>query len=345
MDNLEESSISYDLIGQGPANFIKINIRGDIEYIYNTKIKNNNRYNINFKKNNNKGDIFKQIQNCSKKNNNRHKIQVIVAGNAGLPGGKHGTCLADTVSKLPNLKNKPINYIINYVKQNPLIIIKNHKLRQPNIPLKKKIPVEEAIMEKMFKIPLYNKYDIDRANQFFAEKIGLKWGFIKSSTYIKSYNPLRIIRSYNPFTIQGIDYTIPMPNNPDIKYNKCFKVQNIKIDNVNVNLLFTFAPNYNHKFPSGKATLEPINTPYFKKEALKWCIRSCINKCTNGYLIIPHLGAGVNKCFLVNKYKNKQKNREMNKFEFIKLVHEVVHEPRIYKNFKFLVIYILFFRK
>jgi hypothetical protein len=202
-------------------------------------------------------DIFNKIVQLRDDNPNNN-IYIIVPGNAGLPGGKHGTA-----------RDK---FNIN---DDTTIV-----LRDIN---KKHSPLEEQIMEKWLR-------EVDDNDIIYRDSIGKKWGLYNNSTYD---------------TIQGINYTI---ENKDAtkKYGKCFNVDNISL-NINdstinnINLLFTFAPNYNKTFPSGEKTKEPVTDINYKRDALTACIKECLTSVlSNSIVIIPHLGAGVNQCYISN---------------------------------------------
>jgi hypothetical protein len=201
-------------------------------------------------------DIFPKIVQLRDNNPNKD-IYIIVPGNAGLPGGKHGT------DRTTFNRDDDDTIILRDINQ-------NHS------------PLEEKIMEKWLR-------NVNDNNRIYREKIGKKWGLYNTTSE----------------TIQGIDYKLENKNST-FKYGKCFTVDNISL-NINdktinnINLLFTFAPNYEKTFPSGEKTLEPLTDIKYKRDALTACIKACLTNVSNdSIVIIPHLGAGVNKCFISN---------------------------------------------
>ena len=149
----------------------------------------------------------------------------------------------------------------------------------------------------------------------------------------------------------------------------------INLNNTYVDLLFTFAPNFNNgivgdvvKYPTLYYTCEPPenNNLKYKIKALKTSIIKCLLIADSGYILIPYLGGGVNKCFLIsdeylNKFiyiKNKIDNYGFNsltdiekksyndltkiaKNNYYKLIKEICNEIAYSHPNKFMSIYVM----
>lgn len=282
---------------------------------------------------NDENDIFKQLNFINIKNQSQSQqykgfISIIVPGNAGKPGGGHGTSVYD---------------------DNNSIILKDMNIN--------KKPLEEQIIRACFG-ELY-KNDKENANKIFRENIGNKWGLL----YKKSVR-----------TKQKINYTSKYLL-AETKYNLAYKVMDIKLYNTHVDLLFTFAPNFNNgivdgiiKYPTLYYTCEPPenNNLKYKIKALKTSIIKCLLIADSGYILIPYLGGGVNKCFLISdKYlknfiylKNKIDNYNFNyltdiekksyidltkiaKNNYYNLIKEICYEIAYSYPNKFMSIYVM----
>lgn len=267
-------------------------------------------------------DIFMQLRHLNPKiTGTKGVISIIVPGNAGKPGGGHGTSIHNIIEdnkpnarKSIHLRPHLRSHILNQRPQYDLLIRGTPIL--PSISMsteyhansllytypdsiilrdmdnEKKFPLEEQIIRKWLK-PTW-LLNIHTANQVYKTTIAYKWGLL----YDKSGK-----------TIQNIDYTSTKMSAEE-KYAFCHVVNNINLDNTRVDLLFTFAPNFyngginekgNPIRPTMYYTCEPPsnNTLEYKKLALKTSIMKCLEMARPGYVLIPYLGGGVNKCFLV----------------------------------------------
>lgn len=279
-------------------------------------------------------DILNVIQNTVFPET-KTNINVIVPGNAGLPGNNHGNYLVKCLNTIYDQKIDK-NEVLNVIKKindpkfklpnetNEKIIkdaLNNHTLREMDDSIGY---FEERILESWLK-----ESNIDDANQLFRNKIGFKWGLYKKENY----------NTFETCTIQEIDYTMITENQVE-KYKLSFLIEDIRLNlekkKINVNLIYTFAPNYSSTH-SGRATQQQTvpNKSEFNRKALRYCILSCLEKCVeNSIVIIPHLGNGVHKCMICDN--DRKKNRE----EYIKLVQEIINIEEI-KNKK-LKIYLVF---
>jgi len=336
-------------------------------------------------------DIFKTLEYYMNPKLYKQKIYVIVPGNAGLPGGGHGTHLSHTLNKfwaLCNKDEKPrdedhkklvitvINYlyeksqvknlfndggidiIISNIKREELLqdlniedldvklkvllkCLSNHKLF--DIKNDKKTPLEEQIMRKWL-LDIYSKSE-EKANIIFCETIGFKWGLMYDSPCIGK-SRYDIIDEKCKYNIQDIEYT--KPDYDPSKYNLSYLIENVKL-NVNlsdINLLFTFAPNYatkhrdNTPFISGILTEQKFKDENnnnndkinFNKIAIRNCIDACLDKCEKeSIVLIPKLGYGVNKCYITHDVTKSD-------FMFMKIIEEIINFKYSKKNLR--IIYV-----
>jgi hypothetical protein len=210
-----------------------------------------------------------------------------------------------------------------------------------------KTPLEEQIIQKW--LGTLHRNDQEKANKIYRKQIGTKWGLL----YDKSVK-----------TIQHIDYTNKTLK-PEQKYKFCHRVEHIMLDDIYVDLLFTFAPNFNNdpNRPTMYFTCEPPNNNnlYYKRQALKTSIMTCLLNAKPGHILIPYLGGGVNQCFLVpdeflklflqlTKNKNKLTNYELEeysildiiaRYNYYKLIEDICNEfAEIYPP-KYLDIYVM----
>jgi hypothetical protein len=195
-----------------------------------------------------------------------------------------------------------------------------------------KTPVEEQIMYKWLKhLPELERDDI------FRKKIGFKWGLYHK----KERNGTFTLTD----TIQGINYK---QRNEALTYKRSYLIKDVSLNltknltqelqKKDVDLIFTFAPNYATGMPTGKATEESNKDPIFKRDALKFCIESCLERCeNNAAVIIPHLGAGVNNCKL---NENTCENQRL----YTELIQELLREKKTLRD-KNLSINVVFYRK
>lgn len=272
---------------------------------------------------NNISEIFEQLSYIDQKLRKKFPgniISIIVPGNAGRPGGSRGARLYDILFNI--LEQDPSQLDLyntdckQFIKENILKI--NNKICLTDFDGTP--PVEELIISKWLD-------ELDCKNIIYLHTIGLRWGLYK---YIINGSTKTLATD----TLQNIDYT--KKNNNPYKYNLCFSVRNIITDNSFVDLLFTFAPNYNSSRPTLKATCDPNTDIEYKKLALKNCIYACLKKAKPGYIILPHLGSGVNKCYLDN-------DKDLNKIEYMKIVVDVCNFEE-FKD-KFMKIYVMFYQK
>ena len=222
-----------------------------------------------------------------------------------------------------------------------------------------KTPLEEQIIRRL------------DSNTFNYHMIATSWGLYKSYEKETTDKVIEYVEKEDingeiingkiiTSTLQKVDYT---NENVKVNYKICFEVKNVLMDiseriNVDgfekikendlipVNLLFTFAPNhsngYNIKakntYPSLAATFDNHNIHEYNKEALKNCIRACVEKIDKSPLIpkiicIPHIGSGINACYISEPKDNQS--------EFKKLVLTVIEEYEIHN----LETYIIFNKK
>jgi hypothetical protein len=220
-----------------------------------------------------------------------------------------------------------------------LYCLVKHGLRQTIIDIKHP-PIEEQIMQKWLG-PMYSTNHGD-ADKIFRDTIGFKWGLINDSNSFTiqghNYNAENDAKIYeNAYLIEDKVLNLNFCKETTTPGKKKIKLCDFSSYNpdtdallVKTNLIFTFAPNYATGKPSLNATKELSNTHIFKVTALKNCIKSCLMKIKhNGYVLFPHLGAGVNKCFIVDnqnsyftnfdEFQNNRKRSDSRYTEFMTL--------------------------
>jgi hypothetical protein len=186
------------------------------------------------------------------------------------------------------------------------------------------LPLEEQMMDAWLN---HIKDNRDKKKEY--QKISNKWGIYRyadNDCFDEKQSSRQL--QLHPVTIQQINYKSNY-NYTDIsedkniyalnKYGICYAVNDVELNfkafQYIVNLLFTFAPNYNDNFPSGKATLEPFD-PYsdYGKLCLKACISAILKTVEkNSILILPHLGSGVN----LGEFKKNPPEFHLKFLEFI----------------------------
>ena len=110
-----------------------------------------------------------------------------------------------------------------------------------------------------------------------------------------------------------------------------------------INLLFTFAPNYNLDYSTMRRTVQEFTENFkkggtqskleFNKSAIKYCIHNCLTKCKeNSLVLIPKLGAGVNRAYITN-------NKEDSDEAFMELIQSVIDSNPKIKGKNLTIIY------
>jgi hypothetical protein len=271
-------------------------------------------------------------------------IYIIVPGNPGQPGGKHGFKLYKLWLDYVKETDQPhhnIEEFLTYCRNSNFIKLNNLE--------KNHFPLEEQIIRKWLQIynikdemngniQLYKFKDDDRSKEqkdIYINDMVLKWGHWKGIVKSERDDEKEILKKYpTNDTIQNYIYTETEEKINMNKYNLCFEVPDLSdisksdkhkptfilIDNVPVKLLFTFAPNYN-SYGDMVYTKDPINTIEYKKNAIKQCILACLTKAQiNSDILLPHLGAGVNRCYLTFNYDQSVQD-EINKINWRSIGH------------------------
>ena len=257
-----------------------------------------------------------------------NRISIIVPSNAGQPGGGHGALIYDAVLEFAEKSNNLKEYnedVKKFIKKYKSEIFPYLKIR--NINDKTKNTLEEQIMRKWLTSTMENNYT---TNNIYNKNIGLSWGLYKKESSGK----------LSTKTIQDIDYTV-QDENPD-KYKLAYVVNDVKIDRIPVNLLFTFSPNHNTvlRNPNMKAIFDPNNNKEnYTNTAIENCIYACLLKASEGYILLPYLGSGEYSETYGQILSIEQKNEAKN--NYISIVTKVCLKPDIIK--KWFRIYIMFF--